>query len=902
MEMTILITLAILAIIGSFLSYYNFLNNRNLSNEIISLKKYIQLLEKKLSQSHVKAPNFTKETSLQERPTKQQDLAEQQAEQTSKKPQEQSDITFAELAQSKKAQFIPTHEQSLVTKVTSTTIDNTIEETPAESETITSSTQSSLEQFIAKNGLLWMGAVVLALGGIFLAKYAIEAGLLPPSVRLTIGFIFGLLLLVAAEYLYRNPSRFDIESPHISAALASGGVITCFAMQYSAYSFYQFISPAVAFLSLAITAFCAIALSLRYSILLAFIGIIGSYAVPIIVSTDSNNISALLAYIALVSMAAIWVSQKLDNIKLWWLSFAANTLWLYAAISLADSNLIAAIFIFLLATLYLFVFSNILGWKLSEHNQEPLSVKTLLMPRKEQLGIIIALSSLCTYFSLYGFSPALIWINVVFATMVVLLCIRHSAFDLWPYVSLILVIFTLAIYPQPNSDPMITHAFMGKYLFTQFAALASLIFGFAMMQYVPNRLPLLVFLVVAPIAIFATSYVLSDQASEILYSVWATELLLLAAVCSGLAIKKQQPTHKLALTLLSNAAISLCLTMLLETGILTLALTIQLTSVAYLSRKMRIDIPDWIYKCGLLIVLIRLSAAPWLASFAEQQILGVHWTAILYPIVFCLFYTINKIQLKKQLKPWFEGALIHIIALFITTETSYLAVGHYPDFNNLTFIESTLLAMNWLILSLSYLWRHHYVKPTHKLYKLAAYALCLMSLILHVDLTLLSNPFFTKQHLGEQVVLNWLLPLWLIPAITILLALRLNLIEQATKKIFWCASGVFLALFVNGNIRIAFQENSIALSQATSQGELYSYSLVWLTIATISIIAAKRLSIYALNQLGFALLFIVVVKAFIFDLSHLTGLYRAISFIGLGLVLVAIGWLFQRLKPHKTAS
>ena len=89
MEMTILITLAILAIIGSFLSYYNFLNNRNLSNEIISLKKYIQLLEKKLSQSHVKAPNLTKETNLQERPTKQQAQQNsklmQQADQASKK-------------------------------------------------------------------------------------------------------------------------------------------------------------------------------------------------------------------------------------------------------------------------------------------------------------------------------------------------------------------------------------------------------------------------------------------------------------------------------------------------------------------------------------------------------------------------------------------------------------------------------------------------------------------------------------------------------------------------------------------------------------------------------------------------------------------------------------------------
>ena len=38
------------------------------------------------------------------------------------------------------------------------------------------------------------------------------------------------------------------------------------------------------------------------------------------------------------------------------------------------------------------------------------------------------------------------------------------------------------------------------------------------------------------------------------------------------------------------------------------------------------------------------------------------------------------------------------------------------------------------------------------------------------------------------------------------------------------------------------------------------------------------------------------------DMSDLTGVYRALSFIGLGLVLVGIGWLYQRLlfPPPKT--
>ena len=42
---------------------------------------------------------------------------------------------------------------------------------------------------------------------------------------------------------------------------------------------------------------------------------------------------------------------------------------------------------------------------------------------------------------------------------------------------------------------------------------------------------------------------------------------------------------------------------------------------------------------------------------------------------------------------------------------------------------------------------------------------------------------------------------------------------------------------------------------------------------------------------------LVVLKVFLFDLSNLEGLYRIASFIGLGLCLVGIGWLYQRFVP-----
>ena len=56
-----------------------------------------------------------------------------------------------------------------------------------------------------------------------------------------------------------------------------------------------------------------------------------------------------------------------------------------------------------------------------------------------------------------------------------------------------------------------------------------------------------------------------------------------------------------------------------------------------------------------------------------------------------------------------------------------------------------------------------------------------------------------------------------------------------------------------------------------------------------------------------AVVVLTVLKVFFIDMEDLTGLYQALSFIGLGAVLIGIGWFYQRLlfpraavSPHST--
>ena len=79
-----------------------------------------------------------------------------------------------------------------------------------------------------------------------------------------------------------------------------------------------------------------------------------------------------------------------------------------------------------------------------------------------------------------------------------------------------------------------------------------------------------------------------------------------------------------------------------------------------------------------------------------------------------------------------------------------------------------------------------------------------------------------------------------------------------------------------------------------SVAESYAYSAVWLASALALFIAGIRLARQYIRYAGLAVMVLVVLKVFLSDMSDLEGLYRIASFIGLGLCLVGIGWLYRR--------
>ena len=122
--------------------------------------------------------------------------------------------------------------------------DAAAEEAPAPSRL-----SLDFEDIFGRRLPIWAGGITLAIAGVFLVRYSIEAGLLTPQVRVALSFIFGIVLLAGAEMAYRFEDR--VRDERVRQALAGAGLATLYAAFYLAGTQYELIGQTFAFLGLA---------------------------------------------------------------------------------------------------------------------------------------------------------------------------------------------------------------------------------------------------------------------------------------------------------------------------------------------------------------------------------------------------------------------------------------------------------------------------------------------------------------------------------------------------------------------------------------------------------------------------------------------------------------------------
>jgi uncharacterized membrane protein len=88
-----------------------------------------------------------------------------------------------------------------------------------------------------------------------------------------------------------------------------------------------------------------------------------------------------------------------------------------------------------------------------------------------------------------------------------------------------------------------------------------------------------------------------------------------------------------------------------------------------------------------------------------------------------------------------------------------------------------------------------------------------------------------------------------------------------------------------------------ALLSAHQQGQMV-LSVFWALVGLGTIVVGLRRDWDVARLAGLAVLGLSVTKVFLLDLATLTSLYRVVSFIGLGLLLLVGAFVWQRLRPR----
>jgi len=152
------------------------------------------------------------------------------------------------------------------------------------------------EETVGTRWVVWIGGLTLALGGFFMVRYSIEAGLLSNEIRVALGGLFALALLAAGEWTRRKESVSSIEAlpiANIPAILTAAGTAVAFATVYAAYALYELLVPATAFVLLGLVALGTLAAALLHGPALAGLGVVGAFATPVLVSSGKPDFWAL---------------------------------------------------------------------------------------------------------------------------------------------------------------------------------------------------------------------------------------------------------------------------------------------------------------------------------------------------------------------------------------------------------------------------------------------------------------------------------------------------------------------------------------------------------------------------------------------------------------------------------
>ncbi|MER8639113.1 DUF2339 domain-containing protein [Mesorhizobium sp. M1365] len=780
--------------------------------------------------------------------------------------------------------------------------------------------QSDVETALGTRWAVWVGGIALALGGLFLIRYTIEAGIFGPRVRLVMAAALGLVLVAGGEFIRRTGFRVPVQGAagaYIPAILTAAGAFILFGTVYAAYSIYGFIGPTLAFTLLGAIGVATIAASLVHGQALAGVGLLGAMVTPLLVASQAPNPWALFGYLAIVLAATCVIARIRDWRLLMAAAFVATGIWTIFYMTDAPGANLAVILFIDGVTL------AVLAFVWLGRRDEAVAGSGFDWPSIAP-GFFVGLSALALFVdpafaAIRGALPG----AALVAALVAVALYRPQALALLHAAGLATVLVYLGIIPPTTIASDFSGGALGvdgmpvvasDALMLRVGIALGLVFigagfwaarCFAASGWL-RAAAWAAWSVVAPLVILLALWsTFGNLDRDLAYAAVAAVLVGVFVAGGEWIARGEAPplTGGAAVSFaLGGAAIAglLMLHMAFGSGWTTILLGAAAVVPALATRWRSYPVLGWISVGAVIAVLGRAAFDPTIvgAEFLSKTPV-FNWLLLGYGVP-ALAFGFAAWQLARTINGRPRLAMEAGAALFALLTVAMLVRhamhGGVIDTAAATLAEQaiyTLIAIGAGAILVAIDMR----SPSSVLRygSIAAGVVSVAFIVLQHFLAL--NPLLTDESTGSIPVFNLLFLAYLLPAV----AAGALALYARDKRPKWYAQMLAMVAAVLGfayatlSVRRLFKGEFIGLWSGLGQLETYTYSALWLVIGVVLLTAGVWLKSQVLRIASAALISIAVLKVFIFDMSELEGVLRALSFIGLGAVLIGIGLFYQRL-------
>jgi uncharacterized membrane protein len=777
-----------------------------------------------------------------------------------------------------------------------------------------------MEQELTSRWLVWLGAVTVGLSAIFLFSYVVEQGLLGPVPRVVLGLVVGVALIVGGEWTHRHPVaglarglKSTVDPDYVPQALTAAGVFALYASVYAGHALFSLFGVAVAFIALAAVSFAGLILAVRQGWFVAMLGIAGGYAVPALLEADAPAAIPVFLYLFVLTTGCLAVMRFRD-----WPLLAIATLlgsagwpllWFVGPWTIADQEPLS---MYALAAAGVFVLLSIgLPAKRTE------AVLAAWLGFVAQGVVLVLLALLC------GHNMAAFMFLGLYAGLGLFFGLRNAAFEELGVASAVIVAAAFLLWPQPDvitiPDELARHgvenygdtfgpiAMPAEFLIFARAALlfAALygIGGFAALKRVATPPVWAALSAAMPLFLLTLAYWrIGGFELNLQWGAMAAGLSF-AQLAAASTVERRVGRDNLAAPLSfyaagTTAALALAFACVLREAWLTVALSVEVLALAWIWSKLEVRAIRTIAWAVAAVVIVRLVANHRVIDY-EGSIAGLFsWVIYGYGVPAAAFLGASRLFGEARRDPLAAlceagaaGFGFLMVALQLRVWTS--GAIYWADYG---LFDQAVQSIWWLVAAGILLRREVTARSPVALYGgrvlLALAALGLLRQLIG------SNPLFVSERVGEMALFNLLGLAYLAPAaLCWLLAAGQRFDLQArVRQALWIAAGVLVFAYLTLEVRRAFHGSVISMSpgRMASNGEIYAYSAVWIVYSLVLLALGIVRDSSVLRYASLTVLIVTVAKVFLYDMSDLTGLFRVASFLGLGLTMIGIGYVYRR--------